>query len=217
MNINFYQISETMNNLLKVFTILLISLFLSKFTYAQELTKAEQKELKAELKSYKRDLESFKAFKDAKIRAEGEVSRLNQELDRIKALESDCATSRTELRQEIEELRRQLAACQAKPKSGIDGIVYVVQIGAFENNVPIAGDQRPIPNEFSGGFSKYVVGAFRSIEEADQVRDFITQLDFQSNPSNRPFVVVYRDGQRITMEEALGPEEAERRRQAQGQ
>lgn len=200
-----------------LFSMLCIAILSSSNTFAQELTKAEKKELKKEIKAYKSNLDAFKAFKDDKARAESEVLSLNRELTRVKELESDCAESREKLRQEIEELRRQLAECQKKPNNSLDGIVYVVQIGAFENNVPIAGDQRPIPNEFSGGFNKYVVGAFRSVEEADQVRNFITQMDFQSNPENRPFVAVYRDGQRITMEEALGPEEAERRRQSLGQ
>ena len=39
------------------------------------------------------------------------------------------------------------------------------------------------------------------------------QLNFQVD---RPFIQPYRDGTRISMDDALGPDEAERRRQQNG-
>ena len=64
---------------------------------------------------------------------------------------------------------------------------------------------------------KYMMGVFSTIEQADALRSFLTKIDFRRMPQYRPFVVPYKDGARITLEDALGPEEAAKRKKMMGQ
>lgn len=183
--------------------------------------KDEEKQLKAELKEFTNDLNKYKSFKEAKETAESELSSTRSELTRVKELEAQCAKEVEELRSEIEELQRQLVACNKKPGGfsiPSSGLYYVVQIGAFEQKDLSLNDNNPdFRKDFSQGLNKYIMGVFPSVAQADQLRDFLLQLDFKKDPSYRPFIAPYRDGVRITIEEALGPDEAQKRKAQKGE
>ena len=179
--------------------------------------KAEEKRLKAEVKAFSKDINKYKAFKEAKETAESELSSTRAELTRVKELEAQCAKEVEELRAEIEDLRSQLAACNKKP-SGFSvpssGLYYVVQIGAYQSQDLAVNDNNPdFRKDFDSGLNKYIMGVFSNLAQADQLRNFLMQLNFQVD---RPFIQPYRDGTRISMDDALGPDEAERRRQQNG-
>lgn len=208
------------------FIVLCIFLTFASGAFAQKLTKeekkaqkAEAKALKKEVKAFQKNLDSFKAFKEAKANAESENVKMKAELKRVKDLEAQCATEVEELRAEIEQLMAKLEACNNKPSDGgfsipKQGLVYVVQIGAFQEKDVAVNDGNPdLRKESADGFNKYIMGAFPDIQQADQLRAFLLQLDFRTNPEYRPFIAPYKDGQRVTLDEALGPEEAEKRRQ----
>ncbi len=205
-----------------------ITLCALNFSLAQKLSKeekkakkAEEKALKQELKAYTKNLDSYKAFKEEKLRAESRVVELEKEAAQAKDAKLRCENDLKGAKSKIQSAESRLKACETKPKGfGIpnNGLYYVVQIGAFQqSNVPTNNDNPDFRSENNGGLTKYIMGVYDNLAEADQVRDFLMQLDFRSDPAYQPFVVPFRDGQRISIEEALGPEEAERRRQNFGQ
>lgn len=206
----------------------LFTLCLVTSAFAQKLSKeekkakkAEEKALKAELKAYTKNLDQYKAFKEEKLKAESRNVELEKELAQAKDAKIRCERDLDGAKSKAQSAESKLKACESKPKGfGIpnNGLYYVVQIGAFEqNNVPTNNDNPDFRSENNGGLTKYIMGVYDNLTEADQVRDFLMQLDFRSDPAYQPFVVPFKDGRRITIEEALGPEEAEKRRQNFGQ
>gem|GEM_PF-1517288 len=187
---------------------------------------AEEKALKAELSSFTKNLDSYKSFKAAKTTAEAEAGKLKGEVVRVKELEAQCAKEVEGLRSEIEDLLKKLEACDKKPtpnnKGGFSipttGMYYVVQIGAFQQtNIETNPDNPDFRKENADGFTKYIMGVFSTIEQADAMRVFLRKIDFRSMPQYRPFIAPYKDGNRITLEEAIGPEEAAKRKKQMGQ
>ncbi len=185
---------------------------------SDKLSKEEEKALKNEIKAYQKNLPSFKKFKDDKSRAESDLSASSRELIRVKELEAQCANEVEELRKQIEDLERRLREKNAQPTTnegfGIpkQGLYYVVQIGAFQQkDVTVNNDNPDFRRENADGFNKYIMGVFNNIEQADQLRNFLLQLDFRT-PAYRPFVAPYRDGTRISIDEALGAGEAAKRK-----
>jgi epidermal growth factor receptor substrate 15 len=82
-----------------------------------------------------------------------------------------------------------------------EGLIFRVQIGAFKN--PIPQDQfaglAPIGAESTNfGFIRYQVGMFTDYQKANAVRNDLRKLKY-----NDAFVVVYRNGKRISLTEAL--------------
>ncbi|MCB0851836.1 MAG: Ezrin/radixin/moesin family protein [Bacteroidetes bacterium] len=79
------------------------------------------------------------------------------------------------------------------------GLVYRVQIGAYVfyemDNPPVnAGD---FVAERADGFNKYVIGSYRTYEEAGEFKDEIRKMGIKD-----AWVVPYNDGVRVTIEEA---------------
>ncbi len=189
---------------------------------------AEEKALKAEISAFGKNLESFKNFKAAKTTAEADASKMKSEVVRVKELEAQCSKEVETLRSEFADLLKKLEECEknkkpASPTKGgfsipTTGMYYVVQIGAFQqNSIETNPDNPDFRKESTDGFSKYIMGVFSTIEQADAMRSFLMKIDFQRTPKYRPFVAPYKDGNRITLEEAIGPEEAAKRKKLQGQ
>jgi len=80
-----------------------------------------------------------------------------------------------------------------------DQIIYAVQIGAFKNNdIGLYSDSFMQFREFKeAGFHKYSLGAFESLEEAQDFRKKVIGLGFKDS-----FVASYQNGERINIEEA---------------
>lgn len=79
------------------------------------------------------------------------------------------------------------------------GLIYGVQIGAFvfyEMENPPA-DAQDIIVERADGFNKYVIGNFRTYDEADDFRAELKKMGVKG-----PWIVPYIDGVRATIEEA---------------
>ncbi|RZS92164.1 SPOR domain-containing protein [Aquimarina brevivitae] len=104
--------------------------------------------------------------------------------------------------QNINELNTALDANANNPvKSGSlnDKVVYAVQIGAFEDkDLSMYSDSFVNFKEIkSGGFNKYAVGNFETLEEAKRFRKEMVSLGFRN-----AFIASYQNGQRIKIEEA---------------
>lgn len=82
-----------------------------------------------------------------------------------------------------------------------DGLVFRVQVGAFKSPIPnntfkglTPVNAQTTPN----GFLRYTVGNFEKFEEATGVKNDLRKMGY-----NDAFVVVYYNGQRITVNEAI--------------
>lgn len=104
------------------------------------------------------------------------------------------------LRRQNERLQSEVATTSKTSQMGIqDGLVYRVQIGAYvfyemENKPETGGD---FVSERADGFNKYVIGSFRSYDEAASFRKELKKMGLSD-----PWVVPYIDGIRVTIDEA---------------
>lgn len=82
-----------------------------------------------------------------------------------------------------------------------DGLIFRVQIGAFKTKIPNNSFRglTPVNAETAGnGYTRYTAGNFVKIENASAVKN-----DLQKNGYPDAFVVVFFNGKRITLAEAL--------------
>lgn len=82
-----------------------------------------------------------------------------------------------------------------------DGLVFRVQIGAFRTQLPNNAFKglSPLNGETTGsGYIRYTAGNFNRIEQANAVKNDLRNLGYSD-----AFVVVYYNGKRITLSEAL--------------
>lgn len=82
-----------------------------------------------------------------------------------------------------------------------DGLVFRVQIGAFRTRLPNNAFRglSPLNGETAGnGYIRYTAGNFNKIENANAVKNDLRKLGYSD-----AFVVVYYNGRRITLAEAL--------------
>ncbi len=203
-----------------------ISLFLfacmafSLQAQVEQLSKSEEKKWKDQAKEYKKNPAALKALVDEKET----LRRENLELeDRL-----DLAESEVEQKDEvIAQLRREVASLNDEIESVtsmlddepttpvqpdtdfeidqgqemLDGVVFKVQIGAYaerriDEDLDTSAD---FGLEDQGGLQKIVIGQFRDIYKAEQLRDNLIAMGLKD-----AWVVAYRDGRRISVKEALG-------------
>jgi hypothetical protein len=81
------------------------------------------------------------------------------------------------------------------------GIVFKVQVGAFRNAVPEGtfSDMTPVMAErLDNGLMRYTAGLFTGMDQANEAKEKVRSRGYRD-----AFVVAYRDGQRITLAEAM--------------
>lgn len=186
---------------LKRITTILVLLAIPYLVSAQ--SKEEQKKLKAELKTYKK-------MKPDQIRQ----IKLNYEkkLDGLNAMTAQLKQSRStqdSLQQVVNSMQGKFSAMetelqQAKSAAKKDvpqGYYYRVQLGAYKNfqvkNKPAIKDES-ITEEKADGMNKYVVGVFKTFEEADAFKNDMRKMGMKD-----AFVVPFKDSKRITHKEAI--------------
>lgn len=183
---------------------------------------ADDKKTIAEIKALLKNPAEYRKMKEGLANAQSEVTRLNTENVRLKEVQDQCETNKINLEKQLEEYMNKITNLENQPKGGGSvipgkGMYYVVQIGAFQQkDVEVNPDNPDLRKDVTDGFNKYIMGVFQDISQADQLRMFLLQLDFRRNPAYRPFIAPYKDGKRISLEEALGPEEAQKRKQQMG-
>lgn len=179
--------------------------------------KADAKSVKDELRKFQKNPQAYLEFKRTATEAMNEAGKLKEEVAKLKALEQQCAQEEENLKKQIEELLGKNKALEegktAKKTGGFSipttGTFYVVQIGAFQQrDIEVNGDNPDFRKDSEGGFNRYIMGVFEDPAKADELRKFLTQIDFRTNKSYKPFLAPYKDGKRVSLEEAMGAEEA---------
>ncbi|MBL4654478.1 MAG: hypothetical protein JKY33_01475, partial [Bacteroidia bacterium] len=157
----------------------------------------------------------------------GAIERLESQLSECKrnslTLSNDVNTIKAQLEQalvDIAELRvNPLAAMAEEPQgsdepqqsstasssgyapiTSIDGIVFKVQLGAYQQfdlgKQEIAG--QPIEVDNASGWKKYTAGAFGNYAGANEFKEQVYELGMTD-----AFIVAYKDGVRIDMQSAI--------------
>lgn len=104
------------------------------------------------------------------------------------------------LKEDYAQIREAYRARRQSNEIGLTkmGLLYRVQIGAFIfKKYNIEEDAVNIDEEVNDGFNKYVIGGFRTVDEAEAFR-----LDVIDMGIDDAFIVPYVDGIRVSMDEA---------------
>ena len=201
--------------ILTLLTIFALVLF-SGQVHAQEISKAEAKKLKKELKNYKKDLAGFKKLKEDRLKYKNESDDLREQLNNLQASISQGDGQLAQKDQEIQslisqlndsrstisQLRDQLNSAPVVDETNpiISGLVFRVQIGAYQKTSLredlVTDDEMSV--EHADGLQKILVGNFRNYDEAKELMEYIQKIGVKD-----AWVVPFRDGTRITLEEAL--------------
>lgn len=162
--------------------------------------------LKAEFENYQQQIEDLKAQVRELMENQGGDSDEEAKL-RMQLIELENSNER--FQKENARLRGELASRNKVAEMGIrNGLIFRVQLVASvlnEFNAPGAVSDDVLV-ERSDGFNKFLIGGFRTYQEAEQFREEVRELGFDD-----AWIVPYIDGERVSMDEA------EKYRQDEGQ
>ena len=202
---------------MKKLLVLTLCLFIG-FSVSAQLSKEEKKEWKTKYKAYKKDLEGFKDLVEENGALKSQLSTAKRQLTTLQSQMGDKDARIAELEDEATRMRIQVAAAkdaelQAKKTSGpslpsmaskspmdTNGIVFKVQIGAFEKkDMSMFFDNNPM---FSGqdenGLQKISVGFFRDYWEADTLKKYLREMGVKD-----AWIVPFKDGKRVPIKDVL--------------
>jgi hypothetical protein len=199
--------------------LVLVSLLLVfGFTSIAQLSKEEKKEWKAKYKAYKKDLEGFKILVEENGNLKGQLSNTKNQLDDIKSKMGDKDAQISDLQDENARAKSQVAAANAsaqearnalnsKPATtaapspmSTDGVVFKVQVGAFEKkDLSSFFENNPMfSGESEEGMQKITLGFFRDYWEADTFKKHLREMGVKD-----AWIVPYKDGSRVPIKEVL--------------
>lgn len=180
---------------------------------SKKSNKDELKHWKNEVKKYKKNplalkalTEDYKQFKKENIDLQDKLNSFesdkSKELQKIAQLEREVSQLNGDL-MAAEEKARQISLQQEDlaTKGLAMGTIFRVQIGAYaEKSLPgdldTAEDDMEV--EEADGLQKIMVGQFREISKAEELQEYMKTIGVSD-----AWIVPYRDGVRITMEEAM--------------
>ncbi|MEO0899096.1 MAG: hypothetical protein AAFY71_21975 [Bacteroidota bacterium] len=150
--------------------------------------------LKAEFENYEEQIKDLKAANKKLLdeRNDEEMADLQSKVTQLE----DRLQNEQSVRNQLEQ---KLSQTKGLMEGGIlPGLIYRVQIGAYvfydSSSNP---DGANFVKERSDGFNKYMIGAFRSYDEASGFREELEQMGIK-----KPWVVPYVDGVRVSIDEA---------------
>lgn len=201
---------------MKKLLILTLSLLIG-FSVSAQLSKEEKKEWKTKWKAYKKDLEGFKDLVEQNGILRGQLSTTKRQLATLQSQMGDKDAKIADLQDQVTRAQAQVAAAKeaelaaknalgSKPAvidhspMSMDGIVFKVQIGAFEK-----GDMSKFFNNnpmFTGqdedGMQKVTIGFFRDYWEADTFKKYVREMGVKD-----AWIVPFKDGKRVPIKEVL--------------
>lgn len=199
--------------------LVLVSLLLVfGFSTMAQLSKEEKKEWKTKYKAYKKDLEGFKILVEENGTLKGELSNAKNKLADVNSKMSDKDAQISDLQDENARMKSQVAASNAaaqearnamnnKPAAvstpspmSTDGVVFKVQVGAFEKK-DLSGffENNPMfSGESEEGMQKITLGFFRDYWEADTFKKHLREMGVKD-----AWIVPYKDGTRVAIKDVL--------------
>lgn len=195
-----------------LFLILISALLSNHLAFAQSISKEELKSLKKELKALSKDPLKYKQMKEEDIDLnryindrENRVSDLNfmnkqlnqnlanknQEVDQLGIMIKEFDHNNILTSPPMDSGFAQVDSLNVQPEA--KGLVFKVQIGAYKQ-LKVAKKLEPKMNftvEEADGYTKYLLGKFKSYEEAKKFSNFLNKKGGQA------FVVGYQDNQRL--------------------
>jgi len=182
---------------------------------AQELSKDEKKEWKRKAREFKRNPAALKSLSESVDRYKTEA---NEYAAQINEMEAEKANRRARIAQlerenaqmqdklaatlnELDQLRMSPPPAQPQMDNSMQGLVFRVQIGAFEKlNMPstLDGEGDNMDLEMVDGLQKIIIGKYPDVESAEALRSYMQQLGIPD-----AWVVAYQDGMRVPMENII--------------
>jgi uncharacterized small protein (DUF1192 family) len=189
------------------------------FSASAQLSKEEKKEWKTKYKAYKKDLEGFKELVEENGTLKSQLSTNKRQLSNLQSQMGEKDAKIADLQDQLNRSKAQIAAAkqaemaakdalgnqkpmQVESKSPIsmDGVVFKVQIGAFEKkDMSKFFDNNPM---FSGqsedGMQKITIGFFRDYWEADTFKKYLREMGVKD-----AWIVPFKDGKRVPIKDVL--------------
>ena len=213
--------------MLSVFFLAAVVLFAGQVqAQDDEMTREEKKKWKKLAKRYKRNPEALAQLTQEREelllennQLEAQVQELQTENSRLEEQVEQLEANSTQLNQDLMMAQRTIQQLQEQQQEEMTdkgqpvsqpgsedmrGTVYRIQIGAFERN-RLPSELTSAENmkvEETAGMQKVMVGRFRNFETAKQLMDYLRKTGVEG-----AWIVPYRDGQRISLKEALGTEQ----------
>lgn len=168
-------------------------------------SKAEKAALKKELKMYKKmkpiQIRQMKLNYEAKLK---DMEALNAELKKSRSREDSIQRLYNAASNKLKMVDKEMAAAREEAdmakKGMIKGYVFRVQLGAykkFDIKGKLANDDA-MQGENVDGMDKYTVGMFMNFAEAEEFKNDLRRMGMKD-----AFIVAYKDGVRIPVNEAI--------------
>ncbi|MEM6263709.1 MAG: SPOR domain-containing protein, partial [Bacteroidota bacterium] len=159
--------------------------------------------LKSEFENYQNQIKDLKRRNKSLVNQQTQGLASPEQSDLVDSLRWAIIQLEGKLQSTTNQYMKMEAAYKTQNKvseMGIrTGLVYGIQVGAFifheMENAP--ADQEDFIVERADGYNKYVIGNFRTYEEASGFRDELRKIGISD-----AWIVPYIDGVRATMEEA---------------
>lgn len=202
---------------MKKLLVLVLGLLIG-FSVSAQMTKAEKKEWKTKYKAYKKDLEGFRDLVEENGTLKSQLSTTKRQLSTVQSQQGEKDAKIAEMQDQVTRLQAQVAAAkeaemaaresqQTKPTRTVDhspmsmdGIVFKVQIGAFEKkDMKKFFDNNPMfSGEDEDGMQKITVGFFRDYWEADTFKKYLREMGVKD-----AWIVPFKDGKRVPIKDVL--------------
>lgn len=205
---------------MRMLTRIIILLLMVSFGYqahAQKLTKEEKKALKAQLKKYRKNPELLRDLTEETDALREENRELQSRINQMESERSHANAQVSQKEREIMDLNNRLLDAQEAlrqqneeppavmvPREVAEtGTHFRIQIGAYEKTyIPenLAGDDMGLDSQ--DGLQKVTVGKFTDYQAAKELRKYIRNIGIKD-----AFIVAYRDGVRVDLDEVVSEEE----------
>ncbi len=201
---------------MKKLLVLTLSLLIG-FSVSAQLSKDEKKEWKTKWKAYKKDLEGFKDLVEQNGILRGQLSTTKRQLATLQSQMGDKDAKIADLQDQVTRAQAQVAAAKeaelsaknalgSKPAvidhspMSMDGVVFKVQIGAFEKgDMSKFFDNNPMfTGQDEDGMQKVTIGFFRDYWEADTFKKYVREMGVKD-----AWIVPFKDGKRVPIKEVL--------------
>ena len=188
------------------------------FSASAQLSKEEKKEWKTKYKAYKKDLEGFKDLVEENGTLKSQLSTTKRQLSTLQSQMGEKDSKIAELQDQLTRAQAQIAAAKeaemaaknalgtqkpvtiTKSPVSMDGVVFKVQIGAFEKkDMSKFFDNNPMfSGEDDNGMQKVTVGFFKDYWEADTFKKHLREMGVKD-----AWIVPYKDGKRVPIKDVL--------------